>query len=81
MTGTSGRQRVQVDALAPYPLPGPPTAVWTEFSALVSPLFAQIEVNRRESLALAAQRDALLPGLVSGQVGVGEVAQPKGALL
>ena len=68
MTGTSGRQRVQVDALAPYPLPSPPVEVWAEFSALVSPLFAQIEVNRRESLALAAQRDALLPGLVSGKV-------------
>ena len=70
MTGTSGRQRVQVDALAPYPLPGPPVEVWTEFSALVSPLFAQIEVNRRESLVLAAQRDTLLPRLVSGEVGV-----------
>ena len=68
MTGTSGRQRVQVDALAPYPLPSPSVEVWTEFSALVSPLFAQMEVNRRESLVLAAQRDALLPGLVSGKV-------------
>ena len=67
MTGTSGRQRVQVDALAPYPLPGPPAEVWNKFSTLVSPLFAQIEVNRRKSLALAAQRDALLPGLVSGE--------------
>ena len=28
MTGTSGRQRVQVDALAPYPLPCPSAAVW-----------------------------------------------------
>ena len=70
MTGTSGRQRVQIDALAPYPLPSPPVEVWTEFIALVSPLFAQIEVNRRESLALAAQRDALLPGLVSGELKV-----------
>ena len=70
MTGTSGRQRVQVDALAPYPLPGPPAEVWTEFSTLISPIFARIEFNRQESLALAAQRDTLLPGLVSGEVGV-----------
>ena len=70
MTGTSGRQRVQVDALTPYPLPSPPVGVWSEFSALISPLFAKVEVNRRESLALAAQRDTLLPGLVSGEVGV-----------
>ena len=69
MTGTSGRQRVQVGALTPYPLPGPPAEVWTEFSALISPVFARIEFNRQESLALAAQRDTLLPGLVSGEVG------------
>ncbi len=68
MTGTSGRQRVQVDALAPYPLPNPPTEIWNEFSALVNPLFAQAEFNRQESLALATQRDALLPRLVSGKV-------------
>ena len=68
MTGTSGRQRVQVDALAPYPLAGPPAEVWTEFSALISPVFARIESNRQESLALAVQRDTLLPGLVSGEV-------------
>ena len=75
MTVTSGRQRVQVDALAPYPLPGPPVEFWNKFSVLVSPLFAQIEVNRRESLALAAQRDALLPGLVSGEVGINGVSR------
>ena len=70
MTGTSGRQRVQVDALAPYLLVNPPTATWSEFSALVSPLFAQIEFNHKESLALAAQRDTLLPRLVSGRWGL-----------
>ena len=70
MTGTSGRQRVQVDALAPYPLSRPSAETWNEFSALASPLFAQVEFNRKESLALVAQRDTLLPRLVSGEVGV-----------
>ena len=73
MTGTSGRQRVQVDALAPYALPDPSAETWNEFSALVSPLFAPIECNRKESLALAMQRDVLLPRLVSGEVEVREV--------
>ena len=68
MTGTSGRQRVQVDALAPYLPPYPLAKTWTELRALVSPVFTQIEFNRQESLALAAQRDALLPRLVSGVV-------------
>ena len=70
MTGTSGRQRVQVDVLAPYPLPIPPTETWNEFSVLVRPAFAQIEFNRKESLALSAQRDTLLPRLVSGEVAI-----------
>ena len=71
MTGTSGRQRVQVDALVPYLLPSPPAETWNEFRALVNRLFAQVEFNRKESLALAAQRDALLPRLVSGELAVG----------
>ena len=74
MTGTSGRQRVQVDALAPYPLSSPSAETWNEFSALVSPLFAQVEFNRKESLGLVAQRDTLLPRLVSGEVGVEEAS-------
>ncbi len=71
MTGTSGRQRVQVDALAPYLLPSPTTETWNGFSELVSPLFAQIELNRKESLALTVQRDTLLPRLISGEVRAG----------
>ena len=70
MTGTSGRQRVQVDALAPYPVPNPPVEIWSWFSELASPLFAQIELNRKESLSLTVQRDTLLPQLVSGDVRV-----------
>ena len=70
MTGTSGRQRVQVDALAPYTLPNPPAETWNKFSILISTLFAQMESNRKESLALTAQRDALLPKLVSGDIEV-----------
>ena len=75
MTGTSGRQRVQVDALAPYLLPYPPAEIWAELRALLSPVFAQFEFNRQEALTLSAQRDALLPGLVSGQVEVAGVCQ------
>ena len=68
MTGTSGRQRARTEALAPYLLPSPPAVVWTQFSSMTKPAFARIELRRREALALAAQRDALLPKLVSGEV-------------
>ena len=82
MTGTSGRQRVQVDALAPYALPNPPAEVWAQLRALISPVFAQIEFIRQESLGLATQRNTLLPRLVSGEVGVDnsvpEKTLPKG---
>ena len=37
MTGTSGRQRVQVNALAPYMLPFPPVDVWANFRSLIGP--------------------------------------------
>ena len=67
MTGTSGRQRARTEALAPYPLPSPPADVWTEFSSLAGPVFTSIELSRKESQALVAQRDALLPKLVSGE--------------
>jgi type I restriction enzyme S subunit len=68
MTGTSGRQRVQVDALAPYLLPFPPPDTWARFSSLVDPMFNDIETSHRESHSLAEQRAALLPGLVSEEV-------------
>ena len=73
MTGTSGRQRVPVAALAPYLLPFPPTDVWARFLLLVDPMFTDVEMVHRESHSLVKQRDALLPGLVSGKIRVGTV--------
>ena len=71
MTGTSGRQRVQVDALGPYLLLFPPPEFWGKFSSFVSPLFDSIRLGSKESNTLAAHRDALLPKLVSGGVAGG----------
>ena len=71
MAGTSGRQRVQFDALASYLLPCPPTDVWAEFSSLVDPMFTDIEKTHKESHSLAEQRDAMLPILTSGELAVG----------
>ena len=72
MTGTSGRQRVQMDALAAYSLPCPPAEVHAAFGLLVGNAFASIDANQRQVSSLTAQRDALLPKLVSGEVRVGE---------
>ena len=66
MTGTSGRQRVQAQVLANYPLTSPQEGIWSAFSLLIEPMFAKIRMVSEESRALAALRDALLPRLVSG---------------
>ncbi len=73
MTGTSGRQRVQVDALAPYLLASPPPELWAKFSSLISPVFDGIRLGNKESCSLTAQRDTLLLKLVRGEVPVGEL--------
>ena len=70
MTGTSGRQRVQVDALSAYALACPPSTIWTSFALLVEPMFATMEAKNQESIHLVEQSDALLPRLVSGEVRV-----------
>ena len=80
MTGTSGRQRVQVDALASYLLPFPPGDVWAVFPLSIGPIFAEIEITRKESHSLAVQRDVLLPKLVSGELRLGEPTAPLAAL-
>ena len=66
MTGTSGRQRVQTETLATYSLPFPPADIWASFRGIVEQLFNRVESNRKEAASLAAQRDVLLPMLVSG---------------
>ena len=71
MTGTSGRQRAGAEALVPYPLPVPPADNWIEFGLTIARLFARVESNQRQSYTLAAQRDALLPRVVSGELQVG----------
>ena len=45
--------------------------VMTAFDRLAGMLHKHVVSNERESRALAVQRDALLPGLVSGELAVG----------
>ena len=68
MTGSSGRQRARTEAVATYPLPFPTSDLWRAFGLLVKPVFDSIGANSEAVRALAAQRDALLPKLVSGEI-------------
>ena len=70
MTGTSGRQRVRNEALAPYPSAIPTTAVWQAFAKIVNPLFLGIKATGEESRTLAQTRNLLLPKLMSGELSV-----------
>jgi type I restriction enzyme S subunit len=70
MTGTSGRQRVQATSLSHFLLPRAPRPVADVFSQAVTPLFARSSGAVRESRALTALRDALLPKLISGKLRV-----------
>ena len=71
MSGTSGRQRVSAEALSQYLMPVASNRVAEAFGRLVQPLVAKAADAMRESRTLAAERDALLPKLVSGEVRVG----------
>jgi type I restriction enzyme S subunit len=74
MTGTSGRQRAQVQAIASFPVCLPTDElVWKAFAAVVDPLFAGIRANADESRTLAGLRDLLLPKLMSGDIRIKDV--------
>jgi type I restriction enzyme S subunit len=68
MTGTSGRQRVQPEALARYLLVVPSDDVAKAFGALAEPWFRKASASEREFRTLAALRDALLPKLIRGEI-------------
>lgn len=73
MTGSSGRQRVPVQALAQYRVAVPPESVAENFGRLVRPLVRRASDAVRETWALSALRDTLLPKLISGEVRVKQV--------
>ena len=49
----------------------PPTSLLEAFNRMTGAMTDRIFANCHESRTLGAMRDALLPGLVSGEVGVG----------
>jgi type I restriction enzyme S subunit len=71
MTGTSGRQRANADAVARYPAAVPDgDELWQAFGTILDPIFEQIASSERESRTLAETRDTLLPKLMSGKIRV-----------
>ena len=74
MTGSSGRQRVPAESLAHYLMAAPSQQISKHFGTIARPLFARASIAARESRALGALRDSLLPKLISGDLRVKDSA-------
>ena len=71
VTGTSkSHQRAQANAVLSVRVIYPSEPAVHAFGQQAAPLLDGVLAYRKEAIILAAQRDALLPGLVSGEVGV-----------
>lgn len=68
MSGSSGRQRVALDALAAFRFVRPSDGIARAFGGVVDPLFARVAANMEENRTLASLRDTLLPQLLSGAI-------------
>jgi len=73
MSGTSGRQRADINALKNYNIPIPPPHILQSFHSLVEPLFQKIILNQKQITTLRKIRDTLLPLLVFGKLRVEEL--------
>jgi type I restriction enzyme S subunit len=75
MVGTSGRQRIQNDALGSYLVAIPPDAIAVAFGDTVTAIQQAISANHEQSQTLAELRDTLLPRLISGQLRLPEAQE------
>ena len=66
--GRTTRRSLNAKVLSDFPLVVPPSALLDSFGSKVEKLRSRIVTNTTESSTLAAQRDALLPRLVSGRI-------------
>lgn len=72
MVGSSGRQRCPVEVLERFPLQHPNPSRLQEFGADAEGCLGHLKSLDCESQTLAELRDALLPRLVSGELGIKE---------
>ena len=70
MSGAEGRQRVRPESIQSFPCARPPADLLNRFERFCNPVFAQVSALARKNANLRAQRDLLLPKLVSGEIDV-----------
>ena len=69
MTGTSGRQRTQLDIIETYKVVSPSdNKLWESFSKIINPIFETINSNTNKNITLANIRDLLLPKLLNREI-------------
>lgn len=69
-------ERVPLMGFPGFPINLPPASVLAQFDDLVTPTQKLIELLREKNINLRAQRDLLLPKLVSGQIDVSKIELP-----
>lgn len=70
MSGSSGRQRVQLDLLKNYPIVQAPKYIYDNFGKIGESLFEKISSNNKEITRIIRLRELLLPKLMSGEIRV-----------
>lgn len=77
MTGTSGRQRVELSRLAQFPIALPPdSALANAAEPMLRALQSRIAANDEQAKTLAGLRDGLLPRLIAGKLHLPEQQEP-----
>ncbi len=74
MTGTSGRQRVELGRLKQFSVAVPDDGVAEAFGKIIEPLHARIAAASSHADNLTQLRDTLLPRLISGKLRLPEVS-------
>jgi type I restriction enzyme, S subunit len=62
--------QITFDSVRYLPWVLPPKLIQDAFQALIDPIESKIKISKYESRTMAALRDALLPKLISGELGV-----------
>ncbi len=76
MTGTSGRQRIELGQLERFHLTIPDDRVAAAFGSFIEPMRKAIAANAERMVVLAQLRDTLLPRLISGKLRLPKAESP-----
>jgi type I restriction enzyme S subunit len=80
VTGTSGsHQRVKPEYLGKLPVQFPSRELVAKFTQVIKPAHARVALNLEQNSTLATLRDALLPKLASGEVGIAQQLHATGS--